>query len=413
MPASASIWKTRRSTPSASKPPAPSTSGVAAKPLTSVTESSAPDRSAADQSVTDSCYLPDFSSASAVIALVLITELVALALSVARGGTGTEFFVDLARSSLLILWMTLTSACVLTLVRPILARRSIPVATAFAIGLVVACVAVVSELVIQFGQYFSATRLVDISGVLPVTRFEFLSRNLLLSILVAGGVLRYYYVTHQWRTNVEREAESRITALQARIRPHFLFNSMNTIAALTRTDPAAAESAVEDLADLFRASLSNPGESISLEQELEVTRVYQRMEEQRLGSRLQVDWQLNDVPLQTRVPGLTIQPLLENAIYHGIEPRAEGGTITVWGVTEADMVTITVSNPLPEHSSPRSGGHQLALENIRQRLELAYGRRARFEVDSAAEYFRVLIGFPLPGAGKRVFDEGTIQGVAG
>ena len=127
-------------------------------------------------------------------------------------------------------------------------------------------------------------------------------------------MLRYFYVTHQWRSNLESVAESRFAALQARIRPHFLFNSMNTIASLTRSDPAAAERAIEDLADLFRASLGNSNEPISLEQELEVTRVYQRMEEQRLGDRLKVDWQLDNVPMQTRVPGLTIQPLLENAI---------------------------------------------------------------------------------------------------
>jgi len=343
---------------------------------------------------TDHCYLPDFSSASAVIALVLIAELVALALTISRGISDTGFFIELARCSLLMLWTTLTSACVLTVFRPVLSRRSVAVATAFALGLVLACIALVSELIFHFGQYFQATRLVDASQVFPAGRWEFLAQNLLLGSLIAAGVLRYFYVTHQWRANVEREAESRITALQARIRPHFLFNSMNTIAALTRTDPKAAEKAVEDLADLFRASLSNPGENISLEQELEVARVYQRMEEQRLGDRLHVDWQLDDVPMQTRVPGLTIQPLLENAIYHGIEPLADGGTITVAGHADNDMVTIMVTNPLPEEHARRKPGHRLALDNIRQRLELAYGHRARLEIDAAAESFRVLVGFP-------------------
>jgi len=350
--------------------------------------------SAAGQRESASCYLPDFSSASAVIALVLIAELVALALTIARGAAGAEFFLELARISLLMLWMTLTSACAMTLVRPVLSKRNVVVATCFGLGLVLACIAVISEFIYQFGLYFAATRLVDSGNVFPQTRWEFLLRNLLLGALVAAGVLRYFYVTYQWRANVEREAESRISALQARIRPHFLFNSMNTIAALTRTDPAAAESAVEDLADLFRASLSNPGENISLEQELEVVRVYQRMEEQRLGSRLIVDWQLNDVPLQTRVPGLTLQPLLENAIYHGIEPRAEGGTITIVGEADDNMVTFTITNPVLAGGSQRRSGHRLALDNIRQRLELAYGPRARMEIDAAAESFRVLIGFP-------------------
>ncbi len=360
----------------------PSTSGVATKsqyaPLTG----------------NDNCYLPDFSSAGAVIALVLISELVALALTIARGPTAEVFFTDLARCSLLILWITLSSACLLTVARPVLARRNLVVATALSLGLVLVCIALLSEVIFRVGRYFSTTRMVDMSNLFPAMRWEFLASNLLLGLLIAAGVLRYFYVMHQWRSNVEREAESRIAALQARIRPHFLFNSMNTIAALTRTDPQAAESAVEDLADLFRASLSNPGESISLEQELEVARVYQRMEQQRLGSRLSVDWQLQDMPMQTRIPGLTIQPLLENAIYHGIEPRAEGGVITVSGAADDDMVTITVSNPLPENDQQRPGGHQLALENIRQRLELAYGHRARMEVERAAASFRVLIGFP-------------------
>ena len=341
------------------------------------------------------CYLPDFSSAGAVIALVLISELVALALTLARGVVADDFFFELARCSLLMLWMTLTGAAVLTLARPVLARRGTVAATAFSLGLVAACIAVVSEFIYRFAEYFAATRLVSMANLFPAAHWEFLLTNLLLGLLIAAAVLRYFYVTHQWRRNVEREAQSRISALQARIRPHFLFNSMNTIAALTRTDPDAAEKAVEDLADLFRASLSNPGESISLEQELEVTRVYQRMEEQRLGSRLQVDWQLQDVPLQIRIPGLTIQPLLENAIYHGIEPRAEGGTVTVTGEASDDMLTITVSNPLPEAGSRRESGNRIALDNIRQRLELAYGERARMDVEKAADCFRVLIGFPL------------------
>lgn len=372
-----------RSTPSASAPRAPSKTGVATRK--------------------NDCYLPDFSSAGAVIALVLITELFALALTLARGVGTSGFFLELARCSLLMQWMTLTSAAVLTLLRPVLARQGTVAATAFSLGLVTACIAVVAELVYRFAEYFAVTRLVSMANLFPAAHWEFLLTNLLLGLLIAAAVLRYFYVTHQWRSNVEREAQSRISALQARIRPHFLFNSMNTIAALTRTDPDAAEKAVEDLADLFRASLSNPGESISLEQELEVARVYERMEAQRLGSRLRVDWQLGDVPLQARIPGLTIQPLLENAIYHGIEPRADGGTVTVTGAADGDMLTITVSNPLPESGTPRQSGNRIALDNIRQRLELAYGKRARMEVESAADRFRVLIGFPLnPGAGLHV-----------
>jgi two-component system sensor histidine kinase AlgZ len=246
----------------------------------------------------------------------------------------------------------------------------------------------------MLGRHFEESRLVNSSALFPDQGWEFLARNLALGTLVTTGALRYFYVTDQWRANIERAAHSRISALQARIRPHFLFNSMNTIAALTRSDPVAAEQAVEDLADLFRASLSNPGESIPLEQELEVARVYQRMEEQRLGSRLKVTWDIDQLPMATRIPSLTIQPLLENAIYHGVEQLPAGGEITIRGQMDNQIVTIVVTNPTPADSAGRAGGNQLALDNIRQRLALAYGKRARLEVQRSADSFRVLIGFP-------------------
>ncbi|MGI9308005.1 MAG: sensor histidine kinase [Gammaproteobacteria bacterium] len=344
----------------------------------------------------DNCYLPDFGAAKAVFALVLISQLVAVVLSLASDPLAENYFVELARISVLTLWMTLTAACLLTLARPVLARQSTVLASSYSLGLVLVSTALVSEAIYWLGNYYETTRLLAASPLFPQNHWEFLYRNLFIGMLLGVAVLRYFYVLHQWRCNVEREAESRITALQARIRPHFLFNSMNTIASLTRTDPVAAEQAVEDLADLFRASLSNPGESTSLEQELEVARVYQRMEEQRLGDRLAVDWQLDDVPLNTPVPGLTIQPLLENAIYHGIEPLTDGGVITITGSASKDKLTIEVSNPLaPEDQRPESRGHQIALENIRQRLELAYGERARMQIRQLADRFSVEIDFPL------------------
>ncbi len=374
--------------PQGRKRSVPSTNGVAdSQDLTS---------SKAHSSGADNCYLPDFSATNAVVALVLISQLVAVVLSLASDTSENGYFVELAKTSVLMLWMILTSACVLNLARPVQARRGVVAATCFSLGLVLANVALVSEAVYWLGRYFAESRLIESSVLFPQARWEFVSRNLAIGLLVGVAVLRYFYVTHQWRTNMEKEVQSRLSALQARIRPHFLFNSMNTIASLTRTNPAAAERAVEDLADLFRASLRNPGESISLEQELDIARVYQRMEEQRLGDRLVVEWQLNGIPMHTRVPGLTIQPLLENAIYHGIEPLADGGVVTVVGEEQDDMITITISNPLSTDARHRPGhGHRLALDNIRQRLELAYGDKARLEIEQVADRFRVLVGFPL------------------
>ena len=149
--------------------------------------------------------------------------------------------------------------------------------------------------------------------------------------MVTALALRYFYVTHEWRHNVELQAKARVHALQARIRPHFLFNSMNTIAALTRSNPARAEEAVQDLAELFRANLNEKRSQIPLAEEIDVARTYQRMEQLRLGDRLRVDWKVDSLPTDALVPGLTLQPLLENAIYHGVEPRPDGGVVTVTG----------------------------------------------------------------------------------
>jgi two-component system sensor histidine kinase AlgZ len=170
---------------------------------------------------------------------------------------------------------------------------------------------------------------------------------------------------------------------------------MNTIAALTRTNAQAAEQAVEDLADLFRASLRDGRQLIPLREELEIARVYERMEQHRLGNRLQVDWQLGPLPEDTPVPGLVIQPLLENAIYHGIEPMPQPGRIQVSGESAHGSVRISISNPLPPAPSVPRHGNRIALENIRERLELAFGARGVLSViDTVPGRFTVTIEFP-------------------
>ena len=196
----------------------------------------------------DRFYLPNLCTPTAALGVVLIAELVAICFTLARQPGWDQFFVDLAKTSLLILWIGLTAAAVLCTLRSRLARLPVTEASMLTFATVLVVIALISEAVFWIGSN------VD-TGWFPQQHGFFLSRNLVLGALVTGVVLRYFYVTHQWRRNVEQQAEARINALQARIRPHFLFNSMNTIADLTRSNPAAAERAVEDLADLFRASL--------------------------------------------------------------------------------------------------------------------------------------------------------------
>jgi two-component system sensor histidine kinase AlgZ len=171
---------------------------------------------------------------------------------------------------------------------------------------------------------------------------------------------------------------------------------MNTIAALTRSDPRRAEEAVEDLADLFRATLRDSQSPLRLKEELELSRIYQRIEELRLGDRLEVRWNVAELPMRAFVPGLTVQPLLENAIYHGIEPLDRGGTVTITGRAVDGHVEIVVANPVapPRSEAGERSGNGIALENIRQRLRLAYGERGTLTVERPNGEYRVTIRFP-------------------
>ena len=341
----------------------------------------------------DDFFLPDFCATRMVFAIVLVAELLALTLSLAR--PSVPFLTELARLSMFLQWLALTSAALLCFTRPMLKRLSVPWAAAAVFALLLANTALLSEAAVWLGGYLNERSVTQM--LFPRDHWPFVLRNLGICVIVTAMLLRYFFVTQQWRHHVRAEARSRIEALQARIRPHFLFNSMNTIASLTRTDPARAEEAVEDLADLFRATLRDSQSPLRLKEELELTRVYQRIEELRLGDRLKVRWDVAALPMRGMIPGLTVQPLLENAIYHGIEPLARGGTVTVSGRVEAGQVRITVANPVGSTPASRDErpGNRLALENIRQRLRLAYGERGSLQIERGPDEYRVTISFPL------------------
>lgn len=341
-----------------------------------------------------SAYLPDFCEARAVLAIVLIAALLAFVLALARHPGSEAFWIELARTSGYLLWTGLLCAAVLCKSRPWFAQHSPRATSLAALGMMVGTVAVVSEAVYWFGRLWAA-RLGVASDLFPREHWSFLLPNLAIATIVGALALRYFYVTNEWRRSVELEARARIRALQARIRPHFLFNSMNTIAALTRSNPARAEEAIEDLADLFRVTLSDARAQITLREELEVARIYQRIEQLRLGDRLQVRWQVGELPPRAIVPSLLLQPLLENAIGHGIEPLPEGGTIRVHGRLEGDEVTIEVANPVSLTARAVREGNKMALDNVRQRLELVFPGRSSVEVDDGGEEYRVRLRFPL------------------
>lgn len=198
-------------------------------------------------------------------------------------------------------------------------------------------------------------------------------------------------------------AEARLAALTTRIRPHFLFNSLNAVLGLIRAEPRRAEAVLENLAELLRALMRDNRELVPLSDEIALCRQYLEIEKLRLGERLQVQWQIADVPADCRLPPLMLQPLLENAIYHGIEPHPAPGPVVIRCWREGRQLHLELRNPLPPTSATamHSGNH-LALANIRERLALAYDLEARLESGVVAEghesAYRVCITLPL-GAG--------------
>lgn len=333
-------------------------------------------------------YLPDFCAASTVFIVVLIAELIAILLTLAAHDTPGMFMIELAKTSLFVLWLAILSAVVMCLFRSQL--ESTGKTVAFVISFIIlefVCLAL-AEIAYQITRIFGESVIID------GTHGGFILRTFAISSIVISLAMRYLYVSSEWRRSVVLEAQARISALQALIRPHFLFNSMNTIASLTRTNPQQAEEAVEDLSDLLRANLGGSGDRTTLKEELEVAAIYQRIEKLRLGDRLSVRWDVADLPMRALIPSLIIQPLLENAIYHGIELLPEGGNVLVSGKCDDDFLVITISNPVAMGKQRSKGGNKMAMTNIQQRFELAYDNRADVDVEETETSFSVRLRFP-------------------
>jgi two-component system, LytTR family, sensor histidine kinase AlgZ len=194
---------------------------------------------------------------------------------------------------------------------------------------------------------------------------------------------------------------ARLAELQSRIRPHFLFNTLNTAISLVRTDPARAEGVLEDLAELFRVALADDSSgvggrgSVTLGSELELARRYLAIEQLRFGDRLRLEWQLDPAVDDARLPPLVLQPLLENAVRHGVEPAETGGLVRVRTRTRLGRAEITIDNTVSGGAS--QPGHGLALANVRERLRLLHDLDAQFEVREGDGHYRVRLVVPLSG----------------
>ncbi|WP_372525352.1 sensor histidine kinase [Piscinibacter sp.] len=205
-------------------------------------------------------------------------------------------------------------------------------------------------------------------------------------------------VIFQWlrlraKAKLPADTTAQLAELQSRIRPHFLFNTLNTALSLVRLDPPRAEGVLEDLAELFRVALVDNGESVTLAEEVALAQRYLAIEQIRFGSRLQVSWELDPDAGAARVPPLLLQPLVENAVRHGVEPADEGGVIRVRTRVKMGRAVISIANSVPD--VPSQPGNGIALRNVRERLRLMHDVTAQFETRLDRNVFRVQIVVPL------------------
>ena len=328
--------------------------------------------------------LPSLCEGPAILRLVLLGELLALVLAL-MAAEQSRLWEQLGVLSMVVQWIMLGSALVLCQLRPHLNRLA-PVLSA--------SLAYLLCLVVAAGVLAVAPMVIN-----KAFELQSWARAMVIAGIVAGVVLRYLYLQQQVSNQQQAELRSRLQSLQSRIRPHFLFNSMNTIASLIAIDPQRAERAVESLSALFRSSLQEMG-YISLEEELEICRRYIEIESLRLADRLDMRWQLEAPLPPVSVPSLLLQPLLENAIVHGIQPLPQGGQVSVAVSSVDDHIDIRIVNPLP---SPRASGsnratadkgQHMALENIRHRLQLYYRHQADLRVEAEEGQFRVTLRLP-------------------
>jgi len=320
--------------------------------------------------------LPNFCHLGVNLRIALTVEMALLAGVGARAPDAPAFWAEFIALSALAqpaLLLTLLALCVAgRWLRSQPYRRGV--------GFVLALgVAVPGLATLWLGPLLAGTQPVPLLGVA------------IFSLLVGAGLLSYFNL--RARALSPAITEARLQALQARIRPHFLFNSLNAVLSLVRSDPRRAEHALENMADLFRSLMSKANQLAPLEDEVALTRAYLELEQLRLGDRLQVAWHIQKMPADALIPPLVIQPLVENAVYHGIEPQPEGGEISLNIYRSADKVHIVVRNPVAADAGHHKG-NRIALDNIRERLLLHFDLDAQLKLEPLGAVYQVHIVIP-------------------
>ena len=318
--------------------------------------------------------LPDFRNLGVIARMLVIVNAAVLIFALAAVGDFRQALERFAQSAIVVEPLLLGSVIVLYASSPLLSRLTYWTGCSVVLAAVLALAA---------GQHaFTAGLIGDAQGGM--------ARVLLLTALTVGALLAYFrLLTKAFSPAL---AEGRLQALQARIRPHFLFNSLNAVLALIRRDPKRAERTLENLADLFRILMSDARQFVRLADEIALLERYAELEELRLGERLRFTWELDAAPLDAMLPPLVLQPLLENAVYHGAEPATGTADVLVRIELRGDRVFVRIENPYVK--GERHPGNRMALENIRERLALFFDAEARIETRVSGERYRIEIEIP-------------------
>jgi two-component system sensor histidine kinase AlgZ len=336
--------------------------------------------------------LPNFGSGRAALRFVVIAQAAAIVVTLARHHTADlAALQDLANITALAQCVAVAVIIGLRIAAPAIQHMSVSRGsiTAFIIILVMASLASTGSVVAM--HYLGMT-----DTLVPPWGVSLIVRTVLIAAAAGGLALRYMIAQHKARVESLSKQAAKLQALQSRIRPHFLFNSMNSIAGLLKADPEKAERALHDLADVFRVLLADARKLVPITAERDLARQYLDIEKLRLGERLKVKWIASNVPRAAMIPSLTLQPLLENAIYHGIEPQLSGGLVKVeiWG--EGEKLNIMITNPLPEvRTNAHHKGNKIAMDNIRQRLEQYFGDQAALQTFEQFGNYHVKIRIPI------------------
>ena len=319
--------------------------------------------------------LPNFRNLGILLRILLIVNVLAAGAAVVKAPTLSAAWGELIEMSALVQPLLIASLLALAALNGFLQR--LPYYLGVAAVLTIALGLAVLLLMTMHGTYREGTG--------SLARYAVL-------VLLAWAILLAYFDL-RGRTLSPALTEARLQALQARIRPHFLYNSMNAVLSLIRQEPRRAEAALEDLADLFRVVMGDNRELSPIAREIELCRQYLELEQLRLGDRLKVAWRIDKMPPDALIPPLLLQPLLENAVYHGIEPRVEPGEISIDIYAARNQLHAVLRNPYEKEGSHHAG-NKMALSNIRERLQLHFDAEATLETRIREDTYQVHIALP-------------------